>query len=703
LDRKVAGVAGNMSWRGFETGEYLKKLTGDAGLLTYDEMRRSDHSVAVALRAIILPILQARFYMDPASKEKLDVDIAQIIEKNLFSGMSITWYDVIRHILLMLPFGFMILEKCWEFRDGKEYLAKLDPRLSTSICDSSTWIFDPVTKALIKVMQQGADGNMYPLPIEKILFFTHDKEGDNWTGIPLLRTVYKSWTIKGDAEKINIIGLDRYGVGIIICEMPEGCKVDSDEWKETGKTLAALCANEQAYLQVPFGSKVSILSAENKGVDALPTIKHYEEAITKAVLAQFVDLGTSGAGNRALGESFLNIFLLSLQAIANYICEVFNRFLIPEYVNYNWKVKEYPKLRVQEIKELDAETMATLKNAGLITYDLELENSIRKAKRLPEKKAEETAEERKPGEDPEDKGEKPAVKDGQVQEQPNLEKQKDEASMPDEVKASTGAHDRGLALSTKPEDFAFCDFRGMGLRLNDAAETYGRRMLQLKEAQRLDIVDQLLAGKTGPEIQLIRKKKEMLALLMEAYDAQHAAGGEDVRKEFQKQRPGFKLAAPKTKNSRLRTARDMYEVYAWQEVEGAASKLTGALAKEELNRIGEDLDEADLKKALDEVPVSDRTWLDMMAGAVNNGWNNGRDDEAEEYREEIDHCIYTSVMEIRSTCYRCEMKDGHEHELGDPEYETPNPECAGGDCCQCLTVYVMKAEALPEADYQRRG
>ena len=47
-------------------------------------------------------------------------------------------------------------------------------------------------------------------------------------------------------------------------------------------------------------------------------------------LAQFINLGTTETGSRALGNSFIEVFLQSLQAFAGYICDVFNRFLIQD-------------------------------------------------------------------------------------------------------------------------------------------------------------------------------------------------------------------------------------------------------------------------------------------------------------------------------------------------------------------------------------
>ena len=39
------------------------------------------------------------------------------------------------------------------------------------------------------------------------------------------------------------------------------------------------------------------------------------------------------------------------------------------------------------------------------------------------------------------------------------------------------------------------------------------------------------------------------------------------------------------------------------------------------------------------------------------------------------------------TCENCEPKDGVEHDIDDPEYQTPNPTCLGGARCRCVNIY----------------
>ncbi len=117
--------------------DYLPELTGTEAITTYNKMRKSDGVVKAALLACSLPIRAINWYVKPASDERLDKEIADFIEYNLFEAMSITWDDFLRQALLMLPFGHITFEKVFtnlEF-NKKQIIGwkKFAPRLPQTI------------------------------------------------------------------------------------------------------------------------------------------------------------------------------------------------------------------------------------------------------------------------------------------------------------------------------------------------------------------------------------------------------------------------------------------------------------------------------------------------------------------------------------------------------------------------------------------
>ncbi len=376
------GVAGNTGYWGYaNTGEYLATLDGAAGRLIYDRMRRSDQQVGAVLRAITLPIRQAEYFVEPASEDAQDLYIAKRIENALLKEMTVTWDDTVRHALLMLPFGFSALEKVYEYRDNLLLPRKLDPRLPVSVL---RWEFDKEKRRLRSMVQLDTDGRQIPIPIGKLLVFTTDKEGDNWEGISILRPAYKSWYIKDTLEKVNAVMHERFGAGIPRAKTPRTVTKGTKEWTAVQETLEDMHAGEKAYLIQPEGYEFDVIGGEKgKGTDVLGSIKYYDEAIAKAMLAMHINLGTAKSGSYALGQSFLDAFLMATQAWADYIAEVVNRFCVREIVELNWNVRAYPTFKCKRIQSLAFEAIGYLVQTGALKWTQALENDLRGILRMP--------------------------------------------------------------------------------------------------------------------------------------------------------------------------------------------------------------------------------------------------------------------------------------------------------------------------------
>jgi len=96
-----------------------------------------------------------------------------------------------------------------------------------------------------------------------------------------------------------------------------------------------------------------------------------------------------GSGSYALSEDQSDFFYDSLQAIANNIKDVVNKYAIKQICDINWPgTKEYPTLEVDEIGVVDKQAFATAINtlvgANLIKPDEDILKHIRKEMDLPD-------------------------------------------------------------------------------------------------------------------------------------------------------------------------------------------------------------------------------------------------------------------------------------------------------------------------------
>jgi hypothetical protein len=382
------GDSGTRIFSGVIQEEYNRQLDGLRGINVYEEMRKSDSTVAAILKAVKLPIRSAEWRVKPASEDARDVEIAEFVHANLFDILK--WADFLRHTLLAFDFGFMVFEKVFEARkvNGKDRIVwgKLAPRLPRSIVQ---W---EIAGKKLGVVQQTADGRSVDIPMEKLVVFVNDKEGDNWQGVSLLRTAYKPWYMKTTLEKVDAIAHERQGLGVPYAKMPEG--EDSQAARTKAETiLKNMRANEHAFVIIPDGYEIGFMDMKASTTrDPSNSLAYHSREIMKSVLAQFLELGsTSGGGtggSRALSQDHSALFLQSEETAARWICDTM-KDPIKELVDFNFPgVEKYPELDFEGITREDVAALVSaygsLKNSGAITAQDADEASFREKLGLPE-------------------------------------------------------------------------------------------------------------------------------------------------------------------------------------------------------------------------------------------------------------------------------------------------------------------------------
>ena len=358
--RQELGDSGTRIIRGILSEEYNPNLQGIQGIKVFDEMRKSDGTVRAAILVTTLPVRRAKWFVNPATQDPQDVDIAQFVEHALFDWLDVSWDDIIRQALLMIPFGVMLFEKIYGTKDhdGKTFVTvtKLAPRLPKSIMQ---WELKDKTFGIQQIRQ---DGQIAQIPGSKLLIFINEREGNNWWGNSMIRAAYKHWYYKNNFYKIDAMAFERQGLGVPKIKMPQGY-TDSDEAKAK-QAAQNLRANESAYLILPDGYDAEFMNmGASTTRDPQNSINHHDKAILQSVLAQFLELGASSStsGSRALSQDHSDLFLKAIETIAGNICSIINKGLIQELVDLNFdNVKVYPVLDYSGVAKID---VAALGNA----------------------------------------------------------------------------------------------------------------------------------------------------------------------------------------------------------------------------------------------------------------------------------------------------------------------------------------------------
>lgn len=397
------GASGTKLFGGNIYEEYNPKLSGTAGLAKYDEMRKSDAQVQATLLAMELPIRGTHWFVEPGETvgeggetEITDEDraIAEFVEDALFRRMDQTWDDFLRQALTMLPFGFSVFEKVYKEEGGKIYVERLAQRLARTVWE---WKWNPETRKrdIVQQIEGNDEGKPFTvtIPAGKCLVFSYRREGDNFAGVPVLRSAYKHWYIKDQLYKFEAVKHERQAVGVPILTLPDGA-TDADK-SEAVTILQNLRASEQGYVVLPSQAWKFEFANMGSGTtsDVKDAIAHHNREISKNILAQFLELGSAGAsGSYSLSQDQSGIFMLSLTSIARQIAETVNRELVPQLVELNFDVpdnRNFPTLKFSKLGDVDyselATSLATLASAGLIVPDEETEEHVRKVFDLPKK------------------------------------------------------------------------------------------------------------------------------------------------------------------------------------------------------------------------------------------------------------------------------------------------------------------------------
>lgn len=382
-------------------------VTRANAIQTYKKMARSDASVRSSLRAGKAPVLGGDFFVEPFDESEEAMINAEFAEFNTFNAPSIPWVRTLAEILTMLDYGFSAFEAVYEQREWapkgtkpganrKVYttLRKLAPRPVTTIerfaydeNGGPVGLWQNVVLGPGKTNASSGGQKKVFIPIEKLVVFTFDGEGSNLEGESILRSAYPHWFYKTTLYKIDAIQKERHGIGVPDIEIAAGA---SDEDTELAHRMGRnLRTNEFAYIVRPPTLTVGFAELSGNLVDALMSANHHDNMIMKNILVQFLNLGIEGSGGgRAVGATAFDMFLKSMSFLANYICDCYNLYLYPRLIAYNFQSDKFPRLQVRNIGEtrdlqMWSAAVRNLMDAGGITPDMPLEQSLRKTMDLP--------------------------------------------------------------------------------------------------------------------------------------------------------------------------------------------------------------------------------------------------------------------------------------------------------------------------------
>jgi hypothetical protein len=379
-----------------DTDEYLSALRFPHDVSIYEKMGRSDAQVKAILLMLSLPIRSTQWFIRPKDESSKAKKIASFVEECLFGdygiGLQLGFDDFIRNVTTMFQFGHSIFEKVFEVKKGQYKWKKFAVRPQSTIYD----IYYDDVGDLKSIDQYMVHNNWQTIniPVSKLLFFSHDMTQGNVRGTSVLRAAYKHWKIKDYLYKIVNIGIERNFVGTPVLTLPENYTTEDKELAD--EIVTTLRSSEYGGVRLPDGFILEMFEGKRTLADVQPYIDHQDLAITKSIVAQFMNLGSgnSTSGSFALSSDQSEMFLMMLDSAAKNICNIVNCHAIPELVRYNFASNLFPILSFKPMNSTKLiNGLKTLVDGKILLPDDDLEVYIRDMLDLPEQNPAQSREE----------------------------------------------------------------------------------------------------------------------------------------------------------------------------------------------------------------------------------------------------------------------------------------------------------------------
>ena len=380
----------------WQSAETVPELRWPLSVRVFEQMSRGDSQVTSVERALTLPVRRTPWRIDPAgARPEVTELIARDMNLPIKGGEAefvrtrtkgrFSWSQHLQLALLHLRYGHMFFEQVYDYQeDGRYHLAKLGPRMPRTIADIKV----ARDGGLIGIEQYGFGTTTAEklIPVNRLVAYVNDREGGDWTGNSLLRPAYKHWLIKDRLLRVDVQTLERNGMGVPVYEAGPA---DDQNQMDAGKKIAqSYTSGKVSGAATPHGAKLRLVAPEGNLPNALPSIRYQDEQIGRSVLAHFLNLGTQ-TGSYALGSSFMDFFVLSLQTLGDQIADVANQHIIEDLVDANFGPEEpAPRLVFDEIgsrKDAVAQALKLLVDAGILRPDRTLEEAVRQDYGLPGK------------------------------------------------------------------------------------------------------------------------------------------------------------------------------------------------------------------------------------------------------------------------------------------------------------------------------
>jgi hypothetical protein len=369
---------------------------GRGAVGVYDKMRTDPQIHGLVAWGLMMPIRRFKWHVEPngasdrtasAFAEDLNLPIKDQPRETLGRTKGrFSHDDHLRHALLAPgSFGHMFFEEVGEIDSAGWFrLRKLAPRMPQSL----DRIEVDEHGDLAGIVQRGGPDNygVVEIPVSRLAPYVWEREGSQWIGRSLLRAMYGPWLVKQRLIRVDAIKHERNGMGVPVTRqtVPD---VNPGAMAAALQVAESIRAGEVAGASLPYGFDLALQGVSGSLPDTMASIRYCDEVMARSLMMMFASLGQGrgGSGSRALGETFVDYFKLTQDAIAGWYVD--NTSMVGEdYADWNdGPGSQAPRIGYDrdEHEELAVADLLIAIEAGVVTLSEEDEVAFRERYDLP--------------------------------------------------------------------------------------------------------------------------------------------------------------------------------------------------------------------------------------------------------------------------------------------------------------------------------
>lgn len=315
----------------------------------YHEMMK-DPQVKIGLSILNMFLLSRDIHITPGGKEDIDKKAADFLENELKNDMETPLRNIRKNIYTALPYGFSAQELVYKLRDDSKIGLKGIYSIHRKTLDHiDAFVFDDNENLVELNQRNNIMGFDNPIPIEKVLLYSHDMEFDNPRGNAMLEEIYDTTYEKKQTLRTLAVFIHKHGAPFLLAKLTEETQAYKD------KVVAQLedVAEGRTNMTVGKDDEVDIKETQYQGVSIYENIKLHDAIIFRRFFIGTLMMGQLDAsGSYAQSDSQLSVTRMLLDGVHEEIAGAMQK-KFDEFNKWNFSGAKCPNINFEKFEDKD--------------------------------------------------------------------------------------------------------------------------------------------------------------------------------------------------------------------------------------------------------------------------------------------------------------------------------------------------------------